>query len=123
MKKANLGGDPINDPTGRKSGVTQDPAVPSSPVERFSWRTFDPLTLPDGVDSPLATELVTFRDRLDELLADHGGEFVNIKGDRIVGLHPNRPAAVKAVFQEFGRELALVQQVVEFEPVRHFQST
>ena len=40
------------------------------------------------MSAPLAADLVTYRDRLDEMLKDHAGEFVVIKGDRIVAYHP-----------------------------------
>lgn len=89
------------------------------PEGHFDWRTFDPATLPGGLESPLAAELVTFRDHLDEMLAMHSGEYVVIKGGRIIGYHPDRAAAVDAVFEAFGREPALVKQVLDYEPVRH----
>jgi hypothetical protein len=92
---------------------TEEPAG-----ELYDWRSFDPRTLPGGTSAPLAAELVTYRNRLDEMLSDHAGEFVVIKGDRIVAYHSSRQAALKAVLHEFGREPALIKQVLDKEPVR-----
>jgi hypothetical protein len=86
--------------------------------ELYDWRSFDPQTLPGGMSAPLAAELVTYRDQLDEMLRDHTGEFVVIKGGRIVAYHPSRQAALKAVLDEFGHEPALIKQVLDKEPVR-----
>ncbi len=44
-------------------------------AEYFDWRTFDPAMLKGGVTAPLAMELVTYRDRLDELLR-HKSQYV-----------------------------------------------
>jgi hypothetical protein len=104
--------------SGQKSAPVRD-QVPLDPKgELFEWRTFDPAMLPGGLDAPLAAELVTYRDRLEEMLRDHEGEFVVMKGDRIVGYYPSRQAALKSAFKTFGRETVLVKRVVEFEPVR-----
>ena len=62
----------------------------------FHWRDFDPAMLEGGVNAPLANELVTYRDHLDEILK-HQGQFVVLKGDVIDGYHPNRRAAAAAV--------------------------
>jgi hypothetical protein len=90
--------------------------------ELYDWLSFDPQTLPGGMSAPLAAELVTYRDRLDEMLKDHAGDFVVIKGDRIVAYHPSRQAALKAVLHEFGREPALIKQVLDKEPVRRISA-
>ena len=83
----------------------------------FNWRTFEPSMLPEGMDSSLARELVTFRDKLDEMLDGHEGDFVVIKGDKIIGYHADREDAVKEVFEKFGTEAALVKKVMELEPL------
>jgi hypothetical protein len=94
------------------------PAAEGPAGDLYDWRSFDPRTLPGGMSAPLAAELVTYRDRLDEMLKDHAGQFVVIKGDRIVAYHSSRQAALKAVLREFGREPALIKQVLDKEPVR-----
>jgi hypothetical protein len=58
---------------GKKPVIEQIDAVEASRGERprvdnLDWRTFDPASLKGGVNAPLAIELVTYRDRLDDLL-------------------------------------------------------
>jgi hypothetical protein len=105
-------GKPANDP--KSADIASRPDL-------FNWRDFDPAMLPGGLDTPLAVELVTYRDRLDEMLAEHEGDFVVIRGDRIAGFHASRKEALEAAFKEFGREPALIKQVVEKEPVRRIR--
>jgi hypothetical protein len=83
----------------------------------FDWRTFDPSMLPGGMNATLARELVTFRDKLDEMLDGHEGDFVVIKVDEIIGYHAGRDDALRAVFERFGTEPALVKKVMEREPL------
>lgn len=90
-----------------------------SPPGLIHWRDFDPSWLPDGERSPLATELVTYRDNLSELL-EHEGQFVVIKGRAILGYYRDRQAALAAAFKEYGAVSTLVKRIVEFEPVRRF---
>ena len=78
----------------------------------FDWRTFEPSMLEGGTKAPLATELTTYRDRLDELL-QHKGEYVVIKGREIAGFFRNRRSAVEA----YGPVPCLVRKVVEKEPI------
>jgi hypothetical protein len=102
----------------RKTVAEPKPADVEPRPALFNWREFDPAMLPGGLDAPLAVELVTYRDRLDEMLAGHEGDFVVIRRDRIAGYHDSRKEALEAAFREFGREPALIKQVVEEEPVR-----
>ena len=90
-------------------------AGPQGPV--FDWRTFEPGMLRGGADAPLATELVTYRDHLDELLR-HEGQYVVIKGQVIAGFYRDRRAATVAAIAAFGPGPVLVKRVVEREPVR-----
>jgi hypothetical protein len=83
----------------------------------IDWRDFDPSWLPGGDRAPLATELLTYRDHLDELLK-HEGQFVVIKGNSVLGYYRDRKAALAAAFKEYGAVPVLVKQVVEREPVR-----
>jgi hypothetical protein len=93
--------------------VVTQPTIPGF----FNWRTFDPSTLPGGINANLARELVTYRDRLDELLDGHEGEYVVIKGDEIIGYHAEREDALKSAFDKFGTEPALTKKVMEQEPL------
>jgi hypothetical protein len=83
----------------------------------FDWRTFDPSMLPGGMNATLARELVTFRDRLDEMLDGHEGDFVVIKGDEIVGYHADREDALRTALEKFGGEPALIKRVMDREPL------
>jgi hypothetical protein len=83
----------------------------------IDWRKFDPSWLPGGDKATLATEFVTYRDHLDELL-EHEGQFVVIKGTTILGYYRDRRAALAAAHAEYGRVPVLVKQVVGVEPVR-----
>ena len=82
----------------------------------FDWRSFEPSMLEGGAKAPLATEMVTYRDRLDELL-QHEGEYVVIKGREIAGFFRDRRSAVEAAIEAYGPGPYLVKKVVEKEPV------
>jgi hypothetical protein len=109
--------------SGKRNPAAQlHPTDAVSQGELFDWRTFDPRMLPGGLDAPLAVELVTYRDRLDEMLPHHEGDFVVIKNDRIEGYYGNRKAALRAAFKLFCREPVLIKKVIEKEPVRRIGS-
>ena len=93
-----------------------DAESPAAP-DVIDWRNFEPWWLPGGEQAPLATELVTYRDQLDELLR-HKGWFVVIKGHLILGYYRSRRAALAAAFKQYGAVPVLVKQIVETEPVR-----
>jgi hypothetical protein len=72
---------------GKKSVIEQVDVIEALRGERprvddLDWRTFDPVSLKGGVNAPLATELATYRDRLDDVLR-HEGQHVVIKGREI----------------------------------------
>ncbi|MGC8638387.1 MAG: hypothetical protein ACP5XB_00750 [Isosphaeraceae bacterium] len=83
----------------------------------INWRDFDPSWLPGGDQAPLVSELLTYRDRLDELLL-HEGQFVVIKGKSVLGYYRDRATALAAAFKKYGAGPVLVKQIVEVEPVR-----
>ncbi len=83
----------------------------------FNWRTFDPAMLEGGVHAPLASELVTYRDRLEELLP-HEGQYVLIKGREVAGFFRDRRSAVAAAIAKYGHGPVLIKKVVEREPFR-----
>ena len=108
----------MGNPSDRKAVIVTKPAEVGPGSDFFDWRTFDPSMLPEGPRTLLARELATYQDRLDEMLADHEGEFAVIQGDRIAGYHGTRKRALEAAHREFAREPALIKQVVEKEPLR-----
>jgi len=92
----------------------------SSEAPFVNWREFDPSWLPGGTQSALATELMTYRDHLDEIL-QHGKSatpFVAIKGTEILGYYRSRQRAVVAAVSRFGTVPVLIKRIVELEPVR-----
>jgi hypothetical protein len=83
----------------------------------FDWRTFDPTMIADDGAAPLAEELSTYRDRLNELLRRKGC-YVLIKGRKVVGIFRAREQALRAAVHRFGDEPVLVKQIVAKERIR-----
>jgi hypothetical protein len=107
---------------GKKRVIDEVDAIEASRGERLhvddlDWRTFDPASPKGGVNAPLAIELVTYRDCLDDLLR-HEGQYVVIKGREIAGYFLDRESAVAAAIARYGRRPVLVKKIVEREPVR-----
>ncbi len=104
----------------QESGIEQvvaDAARPTRSLsDDFNWRDFDPLMLKDGLRAPLATELVTYRDRLDEILL-HVGQYVVIKEQDVAGFFGDRESAVAAAIARYGPGPVLIKKVVEREPI------
>ena len=112
-----MGKKATNKGTGKKTVVAVEARGDERPrAEEFDWRTFDPAMLDGGLNARLATEMVTYRDRLDELLR-HEGEYVLIKGRSIVGYFRDRKSAVAAAIAQFGPGPVLIKKVVEREPL------
>jgi hypothetical protein len=88
-----------------------------SQSDSFDWRTFEPSMLGGGDEAPLAAELTTYRDCLDELLR-HKDQYVVIKGQEIAGFFRDRRSAVEAAIAAYGPGPFLIKKVVEREPVR-----
>jgi hypothetical protein len=65
----------------------------------------------------LAEERATYRDRLPELMREHEGQFVLIKGQNVVGVFCDRSAALREGYRRFGIVPFLVRQVTASEPV------
>jgi hypothetical protein len=103
---------PAVNPVGRGEATQGGPQG-----DLFDWRTFDPSMLKSGAEAALATELITYRDHLDEWLS-HKGRYVVIKGREIAGFFPDRRSAVEAGIAAYGPGPFLVKQVVEKEPIR-----
>jgi hypothetical protein len=67
--------------------------------------------------APIAEEIATYRTRLSEMLKDHEGEFVLIKGSEIVGFFPDDSSAIREGDRRFGVVDLLVKQVTAKERV------
>jgi len=67
--------------------------------------------------APLAGAMATYRERLPELLPEHEGRFVLIRDSAIVGVFPDRSAALREGYRRFGIVSFLVRQIAASEPV------
>jgi hypothetical protein len=65
----------------------------------------------------LAEERATYRDHRSELVREHEGQFVLIKGHNVVGVFSDRSAALREGYRRFGVVPFLVRQVAASEPV------
>ncbi len=99
------------DRAGQRRGGSQD-APFASPIRNS--RTFDPSKVVG--DRTLIEELTTYRDHLDELLK-RKGDYVLIKGQRIIGIFADRQEAIEKAYDLFAEEPALVKQIVERERI------
>jgi hypothetical protein len=113
MGKRTKGKKPAVDEVVRRENVPGG----GSRSDSFDWRTFEPSMLPGGAEAPLAAELTTYRDRLDELLR-HKGQYVVIKGKEIAGFFRDRRSAVEAAIEAYGPGPFLVKKVVDKESIR-----
>jgi hypothetical protein len=90
---------------------------PPRPKRRlFDWSKYDPSQARRGRTETLADELVTYRDRLGDLLGDKG-KFVLIKGRDVIGIYESRDDAIKEAVGRFRDAPVLVKQIVAKEPV------
>ena len=80
----------------------------------IDWRTLD-LRSVDG-DPTLRLELLTYQQRLTELL-HHKGEFVVIHRDEVISFFPSLVAALEFAAERFDQEPVLVKQIVAREPI------
>jgi hypothetical protein len=65
----------------------------------------------------IAEEIATYRARLPEMLKEHEGEFVLIKGSEIVGFFADDSAAIREGRRRFGVVDMLVKQIAAQERV------
>jgi hypothetical protein len=64
----------------------------------------------------LEAEILTFEREKSNLLGQASGQFVLIKGDRVIDTFVSEDDALREGYRQFGRETFLVKQIVEFEP-------
>jgi hypothetical protein len=105
----------VKKPTGR---VPSDGArrPPRPKLRLFDWSKYDPSQTRQGRNVRLADELVTYQDRLKDLLRDEG-QFVLIKGREVIGIYESRDDAIKEAVARFRDSPVLVKQIVAREPV------
>ena len=99
---------------GSRTPAEKAPRMPKP--ELFDWSKFDPsIHIRDG-SSRLVEELVTYRDRLPELLKNKG-KYVLIKGSEVIGIYDSRDDALRESIERFRDAPALVMKIVKKEPV------
>ena len=82
----------------------------------FDWSKYDPTRAPRDKVDELTDELVTYRERLRELLKDRG-KFVLIKGHEVIGIFENSDDALQEAVRRFRDAPVLVKEIVAKEPV------
>lgn len=70
----------------------------------------------------LATELTTYEQSLNSLVATHEGKFVLVHGDSVLGTFDSQFDAVTAGYRDLGNVPFLVKQVVRAETPLSFVS-
>jgi hypothetical protein len=65
----------------------------------------------------IAEEIATYRARLSEMVREHEGEFVLIKGNEVVGFFADDSLAIREGYRRFGVVPLLVKQVKAHERV------
>jgi hypothetical protein len=70
----------------------------------------------DAALADLAEEMITYRDNLPRLLAEHRGQFVLVKGAEIAGTFGDRSEATSEGYRRFGIVPFLVRQITPDEP-------
>ncbi len=70
----------------------------------------------------LSREQAVYKANLSRWLADHEGEYVLIKGDKVEGFHESRDKALTAGYSRFGIVPLFVKQVLPSELVHHIRN-
>jgi hypothetical protein len=65
----------------------------------------------------IAEEIATYQARRSEMVRDHNGEFVLIKGNEFVGFFPDESCATREGYGRFGVVPMLVKRITATEPV------
>jgi hypothetical protein len=71
---------------------------------------------PSSVEA-IAEEIATYKAHKLEMVAEHEGEFVLIKGNEIIGFFPDDASAVREGRRRFGVVPMLVKQITAIERV------
>ena len=83
----------------------------------FDWSKYDPATTPGA--TMLVDEMVTYRDRLEELL-ENEGKFVLIKGREVVGIYETREEAIHQAVERFRDAPVFIKRIARKEPMIQF---
>ena len=80
----------------------------------FDWQSSDPAQY-DGQNG-LATELMTYKENLTDLLPREG-DFVLIKGREVIGVYTDPEEALAAAHNRFPSQKVLIKKIVAKEPI------
>jgi gentisate 1,2-dioxygenase len=96
--------------------VAKDEPKAVMPQQRyFDWRKFDPaIHATEG--SPFAEEETTYAAHLDELLA-HEGQYVLIKGRKILGIFPTQQEGMEESVKHYDERPVMVKRIEVLEPM------
>ena len=72
---------------------------------------------PENALAAIAEEIATYRNHLPQLLREQAERFVLVKGADILGIFPDRSAALREGYRRFGVVPFLVRQIADPEPV------
>jgi hypothetical protein len=87
------------------------PPLPEQPTLHYT-------ELPEDTSGPIATEWNCYRREAARLLSEgHGGKWVLIKGDSIIGIWASREQATEAAVQQYLMQPVLIHQILEHEPI------
>ncbi len=73
-------------------------------------------------DSILSKEIETYEKHKNELLKEHRGEYVLIKGDQIINIFESQKDAIKIGIEKFGNSPFLVKKILEVDEKQNFTS-
>ena len=73
-------------------------------------------------DEILAEELKTYAEKKEELVRQHNGKYVLIKGNGIVGIFDSKEDATIIGIQKFGNTPFLVRKIEEVEQGQNYTS-
>ncbi|MBU0760928.1 MAG: hypothetical protein KJ600_05230 [Nanoarchaeota archaeon] len=73
-------------------------------------------------DNLLAEEIETYEKHKSELLKEHSGEYVLIRGNEVVNTFESQKDAIKIGIEKFGNTPFLVKKILEVDEKQNFTS-
>jgi len=70
----------------------------------------------------LSEEIKTYQEKKDNLLSNHAGKFVLIKGKEIIDVFDTKNDAIKVGIDKFGNSPFLVKKISEVDETHNFTS-
>jgi len=73
-------------------------------------------------NSVLSEEMETYEKHKNELLREHRGEYVLVKGSEVVNTFESQKDAIKIGIEKFGNAPFLVKKILEIDEKQNFTS-